>query len=147
MVKLDVDAGRFVGRFSKRLGSKAAFASKPVCIQRKKEKKEKKTVGWGSQKDICGERRPWKLEEYKLYVCVFVGNGLRSTSFVFGVAKKSEVPICSARPSLTYPSRFCQAGTRTSAEDPWLCKLQRNKHELPANTPSPNTHRLYLFFK
>ena len=91
-------------------------------------------MGWGSQKDICGERRPWKLEEYKVYVCVC---GLRSTSFVLGVAKKSEVPICSARPSLTYPSRFCQAGTRTTAGDPWLCKLQRNKHELPVNTPSP----------
>ena len=44
IVKLDVDAGRFVGRFSKRLGSKAGFASKPVCIQRKKEN-DKKTVG------------------------------------------------------------------------------------------------------
>ena len=44
IVKLDVDAGRFVGRFTKRLGSKAAFASKRVCIQRKKEK-DKKTVG------------------------------------------------------------------------------------------------------
>ena len=84
-----------------------------------------------------------KLEEYKVYVCVFVGHGLRSTSFVLGVAKKSEVPICSARTSLTYPSSFCQAGTRT-AGDPWLCKLQRNKHELPVNTPSPNTHRLLV---
>ena len=34
----------FVGRFTKRLGSKAAFALKPVCILRKKEK-DKKTVG------------------------------------------------------------------------------------------------------
>ena len=42
MVKLDVDAERFVGRFTKRLGSKAAFASKPVCIRRKKEKDKKK---------------------------------------------------------------------------------------------------------
>ena len=49
--KLDVDAGSFeaelpmlVGRFTKRLRSKAAFASKPVCIHRKKEK-DKKTVG------------------------------------------------------------------------------------------------------
>ena len=33
--------GRFVGRFTKRLGSKAAFASKPVCIQRKKAKTKK----------------------------------------------------------------------------------------------------------
>ena len=39
-------------------------------------------------------------------VCVFVGHGLRSTSFVLGVVKKSEVPIYSARPSLTYPSSF-----------------------------------------
>ena len=30
-----------VGRFTKRLGSKAAFASKPVCIQRRKEKYKK----------------------------------------------------------------------------------------------------------
>ena len=44
IVKLDVDAGRFVGRFTKRLGSTAAFASKPVCIQRKKER-DQKTVG------------------------------------------------------------------------------------------------------
>ena len=79
-----------------------------------------------------------------VYVCVFVGHGLRSTSFVLGVAKKSEVPICSARTSLNYPSSFCQAGTRTTAGDPWLCKLQRNKHELPVNTPSPNTHRLLV---
>ena len=27
-----------MGRCTKRLGTKAAFASKPVCIQRKKEK-------------------------------------------------------------------------------------------------------------
>jgi len=39
----------------------------------KEERKRQKTMGWGSQKDICGERRPWKLEEYKVYVCVFVG--------------------------------------------------------------------------
>ena len=68
----------------------------------------------------------WKNE----CMCVFVGHGLRLTSFVLVVAKKSEVPICSARTSLTYPSSFCQAGTRTTAGDPWLCKLQRNKHEL-----------------
>ena len=68
----------------------------------------------------------WKNE----CMCVFVGHGLRLTSFVLVVAKKSEVPFCSARTSLTYPSSFCQAGTRTTAGDPWLCKLQRNKHEL-----------------
>jgi len=101
-------------------------------------------VGWGSQKDICGEKCPWKLEEYKVYVCVFVRHGLRSTSFVLGVAKKSEVPIFSARTSLTYPSSIRQAGTRTTAGDPWLWKLQRNKHELPVNTPSPNTNRLLV---
>ena len=39
---MDVDAGGFVGRFTKRLGSKAAFALKPVRIQRKKEKDKKK---------------------------------------------------------------------------------------------------------
>ena len=82
-----------------------------------------------------------------MYVCVFVGHGPRSTSFVLGVAKKSEVPICSARArtSLTYPSSFCQAGTRTTGGEPWLCKLQRNKHELIVNTPSPNTQRLLVF--
>ena len=79
-----------------------------------------------------------------MYMCAFVGHGPRSTSFVLGVAKKSEVPMCSARTSLTYPSSFCQAGTRTTAGDPWLCKLQRNKHKLPVNTPSPNTHRLLV---
>ena len=39
---------------------------------------------------------------------------------------------------------FCQTGTRTTAGDPWLCKLLRKKHELPVNTPSPNTHRLLV---
>ena len=29
-------------------------------------------------------------------------------------------------------------------QNPWLCKLQRNKHELPVNTPSPNTHRFLV---
>ena len=71
--------------------------------------------------------------------CVY-SSDTASISFVLGVVKKSEVPIYSARTSLTYPSSFfCQAGTRTTAGDPWLCKLQRNKHELPVNTPSPNT--------
>ena len=37
IAKLDVDVGGFVGRFTKGLGKKADFASKPVCIQRKKE--------------------------------------------------------------------------------------------------------------
>ena len=64
------------------------------------------------------------------------------TSFFLGVAKKGEVPICSASTSLTYPSSIRQAGTRTSTADP--CKLQRNKHELPVNTPSPNTHKLLV---
>ena len=77
-------------------------------------------------------------------VCVLVGDGLRSSSFVLGVAEKSEFPICSARTSLPYPSSFCQTGTRTTAGGPWLCKLQRSKHELPVNTPSPNTHRLLV---
>ena len=36
--KLDVDARRSVGRCTKRLGMDAAFASKPVGIQRKREK-------------------------------------------------------------------------------------------------------------
>ena len=44
-----------------------------------------------------------------LYLCIFVEHALRSTSFVLGVGKKSEVPICSARTSLTYPSSICQA--------------------------------------
>ena len=132
-----------IGCAGKFVGTKGAFTSKLVCIQRKKEK-DKKTVGWGSKKDICGEGRPWKLEENKVYVCIFVEHGLRSTSFVLGVAKKSEVPICSARTSLTYPSSICQAGTRTTLGDRWLCKLQINKHELPVNKPSPNTHRLLV---
>ena len=42
------------------------------------------------------------------------------------------------------PSSFCQAGAKTTAGDPWLCKLQWNKHELPVNTPSSNTHRLLV---
>ena len=42
IVKFDVDVVRFLGRFRKRFGSKAAFASKSVCIQRKKEKDKKR---------------------------------------------------------------------------------------------------------
>ena len=38
MVKLNVAAGRFLGMCTKRLGTTAAFVSKPVCTQRKKEK-------------------------------------------------------------------------------------------------------------
>ena len=56
-------------------------------------------------------------KENKVYVCVFVGHSLRSTSFGLGIAKKSEVRICSAKTSLTYPSSFRQAGTRTTAGD------------------------------
>ena len=84
----------------------------------------------------------WK--NISVCVCIRLTCSLRSTSFVLGVAKKSDVPICSARTSLTYLSRFCQAGARTTAGDPWLCKLQRNKHELLVNTPSPKTHRLLV---
>ena len=76
-------------------------------------------------------------------MCV-VGHGVRWTCFVLGVAKKSEVRIYSARASLTYPFSFCQASTRVTAGEPWLCKLQRNKHELPVNTPSPNTRRFFV---
>ena len=79
-----------------------------------------------------------------MYVCVFVGHGFRSTPFFLGVARKSKVPICATSTSLTYPSSICQAGTRTSTGDPWRSKLQRNKHELPINTPSPNTHKLLV---
>ena len=52
----------------------------------------------------------------------------------------AQFPSCSARTSLAYPSSFCQAGTRTTAGDSWLCIFQRNKNALPLNTPSPNTH-------
>ena len=37
---MDVDARRFVRRCAKRLGTKAAFASKPVSKGRKKKKKK-----------------------------------------------------------------------------------------------------------
>ena len=49
-------------------------------------------------------------------------------------------PSCSARTSLAYPSSFCQAGTRTTAGDSWLCIFERNKNAQLVNTPSPNTH-------
>ena len=55
-------------------------------------------------------------------------------------SRSSRFPSCSARTSLAYPSSFCQAGTRTTKGDSWLCIFQRNKNELPVNTPSPNTH-------
>ena len=75
--------GRFVERFTKRLGSTAAFALKPRVIQRKKESDKKKTVA----RDV---HESWKNIKC---MCVYssVGHGLRSTSFVLGVAKKSEV--------------------------------------------------------
>lgn len=38
-----------------------------------------------------------------------------------------------------HPWPTLPAGTRTTVGDPWLCKLQRNKHKLPVHTPSPNT--------
>ena len=97
----------FVARFTKRLGSKAAFSSKPVCIQRKKEK-DKKDSETRIIKGYLWREKSMKAGKNIVYVCVFVGHGLRSTSFILGVAKKSEVPICSARTSLTYPSSFCQ---------------------------------------
>ena len=62
-------------------------------------------------------------------VCVFAEHGLRSTSFVLVVAKKSEVHICFARTYLKYPSSLCQAGTRATVGDPLLSKL-----EVPAKT-------------
>ena len=55
-------------------------------------------------------------------------------------SRSARFPSCSARTSLAYPSSFCQAGTRTTAGDSWLCIFQRNKNALPLNTPSPNTH-------
>ena len=91
MVKLDVAVGRFVGWCIKRLGTKAAFASKPVCIQRKKEKGKKQ---WDEDhKRIYVTRdvqESWKKIKC-VCVCVFVGHGLRSTSFVLGDANKSGV--------------------------------------------------------
>ena len=90
ILKLYVDARRFVGRCTKRLGTKAAFASKPVCIQRKKEKDDEDHKKISVARDV---HESWKNMKC---TCVFVGHGLRSASFVLGVAKKSEVPICSS---------------------------------------------------
>jgi len=64
-----------------------------------KKKKKKKTVGWGSQKDNCGERRTWNVKCERECMCVFVGHGLRSTSFV--LAKETKIRICPTRTSLT----------------------------------------------
>ena len=144
MVKLDVDARRFVGRFTKRLGSKAAFTSKPVCIQRKKEKDKKQ---WNEDlKRISVARdvhESWKNIEC---MCVYSSDtALAQHLLSLELQRRARFPsVCSASTSLTYPSSFCQAGIRTTAGDPWLCKLQRNKHELLVNTPSPNTHRLLV---
>ena len=69
MVKLDVAAGRFVGRCTKRLGTKAAFASKPVCIQRKNEKGKKQ---WDEDnKRIYVARDVHESWKKKVYVCVY----------------------------------------------------------------------------
>ena len=86
--------GRFVERFTKRLESTAAFASKPGCIQRKKESDKKKQ--WDEDhKRIYVARDVHESWKNIKCMCVYssVGHGLRSTSFVLGVAKKSEVPI------------------------------------------------------
>ena len=145
IVKLVVDAWRFVGRFTKQLMTKAAFASKPVCIQRKKEKDKKKQ--WDEDhKRISVARDVHESWKKIKWMCVPIRR-IRPSLNIFcpvGVAKKSEAPICSARTSLTFPSSFCQAGTSTTVGVPWLCKLQRNKHELPVHTPSPNTHRFLV---
>ena len=98
MVKLDVAAGRFLGMCTKRLGTKAAFVSKPVCTQRKKEQ------GFCQQCDEDHKKisvardahENWKIIKgvcvcVCVCVCVFLGHGLRSTSFVFGDANKSGV--------------------------------------------------------
>ena len=97
---------------------KASLYPKEERKRQKKNSGMRITKGYSVARDV---HESWKKIKY---VCVFVGLGLRSTSFVLGVAKKSEVPICSARTSLTYPSSFCQAGTRTTAGDPWLCKCK-----------------------
>ena len=80
MIKLDIAAGRFVGRCTKRLGTKAAFVSKPVCIQRKKEKGKKH---WNEDHKRISVARDahesWKKIKC-MCVCVFLGHGLRSTS-------------------------------------------------------------------
>ena len=132
IVKLDVDEGRFVRSEVYEVARVVSCFRLEAGLYPKEERK---------RQNNCGIRI---TKEYKVYVCVFVGHALRSTSFFLGVAKKSEVPIFSASTSLTYPSSICQAGTRTTTGDPWRCKLQRNKHELPVNTPSPNTHRLLV---
>ena len=122
IVKLDVDAGRFVGRFTKLLSPRSPSVSKGrKKVTEKQWDEDHKRISVA--RDV---HESWKNE----CMCIFVGHGLRLTSFALVVAKKSEIPICSARISLTYPSSFCQAGIRTTAGDPWLCKLQRSKHEL-----------------
>ena len=68
MVKLDVAAGRFVGMRTTRLGTKAAFVSKPVCIQRKKEKGKQQ---WHEDhKRLSVARDVHKAEENKVCVCI-----------------------------------------------------------------------------
>ena len=89
MVNLDVAAGRFVRRCTKRLGKKAAFGPKLVCIQRKKEKGKKQ---WDEDhKRISGARNVHESWEKIKCVYVFLGHALRSTSFFFGDANKSGI--------------------------------------------------------
>ena len=101
------------------------FRLEDFCIQRKKEKdKRKNTKGylWRETSMKCEK-------ENKVYVCIFVGHGLRSTSFVLGDAKKSEIRICSTRTSLTYPSSLSQAGTTAAALDYANCKETRTNYQ------------------
>ena len=85
VVNLDVAAGRFVGMCTKQLGTKAALVSKPVCIQRKKQKGKKQ---WDEDHKRISVARDvhesWKKIKC-VFVCVFLGLGLRSTSFVTSV--------------------------------------------------------------
>ena len=127
IVKLDVDGGRLVGSLLSGSGRQLLSPRSPFASKGRKNETKKQWDEDHKRISLAIDvHESWKNE----CMCVFVGHGLRLTSFVLVVAKKSEVPICSARTSLTYPSSFCQAGTRTTAGDPWLCKLQRNKHEL-----------------
>ena len=99
------------GSERKQLSPRSRFVSKGRKTKTKKQ--------WDQDDKRISVARDAHVSYKKLkYMCVYSPDTAFASSFVPRVAKKSDVPICSARTSLTYPSSFCQAGSRTTAGEP-----------------------------
>ena len=106
-----------MGRCTKRRGTKADFASMPVCIQRKKKKDKKKKQWDEDHKNISVARDVHG--SWKKIKCMYVYSS--DTAFaqhLLSLELRRGAMFPSARTSLKYPSSFCQAGTRITAGDP-----------------------------